>query len=335
MSTVVWFGKYKGHELRCLYAGRQRRWGWLLQNCDKWRSDLEEIERRYHVWRANHPRANTTRVREQGVILNPKGEKLGLADDGVASDNNDSYDSDGGWVVRSDEELAEESNEQYEDGDTDMDNLEDINDSGIADHRVVGTGGPVGLFELPGHSRSDREGSSDSSLSLPSVNEMLRSTPGRTFSRSEGRSIPKTRSQARNFPQSTINMSEDADSGPEMAAALSTQAAKLTPVVRRVNRVTQRQQAISPRKHLNCLPSENDSDHANAQPATKRRKAATPPRSPELTDACTDEDEPVENPKVFRRQPLRNLRKIVEDTSDEDSDCDAPGSPKIHTPEVS
>ncbi|KAI4862101.1 hypothetical protein F4820DRAFT_431580 [Hypoxylon rubiginosum] len=45
MSTTVWFGRYKGYELRVLYA-RPKVWWWLVENC-VWGPELESIEQRY------------------------------------------------------------------------------------------------------------------------------------------------------------------------------------------------------------------------------------------------------------------------------------------------
>lgn len=114
MSGVVWFGKYKGHELRVLYRA-ERRWEWLLKNCGKWRSDLKDMARRYAIWKRKQPPRQYPRRRAPYEIVNRKGECLGPRDDCVASDTSDAYESDDGFVVFDGDELSDE--EASDDGD--------------------------------------------------------------------------------------------------------------------------------------------------------------------------------------------------------------------------
>ena len=97
MSAVVWFGKYKGHELRVLYRA-ERRWEWLLKTCGKWRSDLKDMARRYAIWKRKQPPRQYPRRRAPYEMVNRKGECLGPRDDRVASDASDAYESDDGFV---------------------------------------------------------------------------------------------------------------------------------------------------------------------------------------------------------------------------------------------
>lgn len=60
------------------------------------------------MWKAKHPRA-APRNRAAPEYVNRRGERLGLQDDRLASDADEDYDSDGGFVVRTDEEDDERS----------------------------------------------------------------------------------------------------------------------------------------------------------------------------------------------------------------------------------
>ncbi|KAI1878989.1 hypothetical protein JX265_003166 [Neoarthrinium moseri] len=119
LSTIVWFGEYKGHEIRKLPRGR---WRWLLNNCDKWRRSLQDILRRH------------------SALLDPVGKRLGPQDDGIASDNDESYNSDGGFVVKTDEEDEEDddctidnslSDETKDDLELDNDHKPEPEESGL------------------------------------------------------------------------------------------------------------------------------------------------------------------------------------------------------------
>jgi hypothetical protein len=80
MSTIIWFGKFKGHEMRQHYNASQR-WAWLKGNEIVWQPDLEEIEARYEKWLGSRvPRAAPS-SRTAPNIVNPKGKALGTWDD--------------------------------------------------------------------------------------------------------------------------------------------------------------------------------------------------------------------------------------------------------------
>ena len=101
MATEIWFGKFKGHEMRVLYQASWK-WRWLLKNCERWRDDLEDIERRYLIWKSRQaPRRQLGPAAQRAApnIVHPVGERLDCRDDGAASDAGESYISDDGFVV--------------------------------------------------------------------------------------------------------------------------------------------------------------------------------------------------------------------------------------------
>ncbi|KAI1138853.1 hypothetical protein F5Y05DRAFT_352633 [Hypoxylon sp. FL0543] len=159
MSTKVWFGKYKGHELRVLYT-RPRRWTWLLKNCTHWAPALKNIRDRYLVYKRKHPRRRPV-SRAKPLILNPTGLSLGPRDDGLASDADESYDSDDGFVVRSDEEIEEEEGEESDHDDLFSDDEEQEEET----------------IRIP--SSPEVVNVDDSDDSLPSVNEIVQSSPAK------------------------------------------------------------------------------------------------------------------------------------------------------------
>lgn len=207
MSAIIWFGKYKGHELRVLHRAA-RRWRWLLKNCGKWRSDLKDIARRYAIWKRKQPPRKYSRRRAPYEIVNRRGECLGPRDDRVASDVSDTYDSDDGFVVPDDDELSDE--EASDDGDLGYDSdalredidyddnsfvgldhlFDDLADEGSSRSRRTQLLSPARESHGPSGQDSDDDisfqckgkvtrefytcSSSDSDSSLPSLDELLR-----------------------------------------------------------------------------------------------------------------------------------------------------------------
>ena len=103
--------------MRVLYNA-PRKWRWLLKNCELWRDDLKDIERRYNIWmswQAPRRQLGSAAQRTAPNIINPVGQRLDRRDDAVASDAGESYITDGGFVVR---------DSQY-DGDDDYEDDED------------------------------------------------------------------------------------------------------------------------------------------------------------------------------------------------------------------
>ncbi|KAI0133034.1 hypothetical protein F4776DRAFT_137323 [Hypoxylon sp. NC0597] len=173
LSTIVWFGKYKGHELRVLYT-RPRRWSWLIRNCTHWAPALKSIAERYRAYKQKHPRKPPI-SRGRPIIANPTGESLGPMDDRLASDNDESYDSDDGFVARSDEEIEEDEGNQ-----SDLDDLL-TSDEEEQDEETVCI--PPRQFV-----QVDADNSDDS---LPSLNEIVQSSPAkRTPNKSKHGSEP-------------------------------------------------------------------------------------------------------------------------------------------------
>jgi hypothetical protein len=101
-SILLWFGEYKGHEIRKVYnpcaRGGGRRW---YMNNTVWGYLLTQIEQDYLEWLDTHRRESGSH-RAAPVILNPVGEALGPWDDGVASEDESSDDMDN-FIATSDE----------------------------------------------------------------------------------------------------------------------------------------------------------------------------------------------------------------------------------------
>lgn len=154
MSTICWFGKmHKGREMRQVY---QDQWIWNKQLEGPHGDDLKEILERWQRWKARHPRARPVN-RAPPVIVNPKGQRLGRRDDGVASDNDEDYTSDDGFVVRSDED---------EEGETESGSERNTSEDDLVDGRE----GEDGVDELPDvvHGSTESEDEvNPGSLTLP------------------------------------------------------------------------------------------------------------------------------------------------------------------------
>ena len=117
-SILLWFGEYKGHEIRKVYnpsaKGGGRRWAWYLNNT-VWAPLLRQIEQDYLEWLDMHRRESGTH-RAAPVILNPVGEALGPWDDGVASEDESSDDMDS-FIATSDEgEISDWGTEELDSG---------------------------------------------------------------------------------------------------------------------------------------------------------------------------------------------------------------------------
>ncbi|KAI0885139.1 uncharacterized protein GGS22DRAFT_139460 [Annulohypoxylon maeteangense] len=166
LSTEVWFGQHRGHELRVLYAA-PRKWNWLVKNT-VWGPELVGIEKRFIAWRARHPKKQPA-SRARPVILNPVGRRLGPADDRVASDNDESYDSDDGFVVSDNEMDDSDWDEDEWKDDEDSEDVEYFTDGEVSNDETA-TLQDEEMAEAP----SDRDFDSDSSISLPSVAEIAR-----------------------------------------------------------------------------------------------------------------------------------------------------------------
>lgn len=108
MSTIIWFGKYKGHEIRQHYNA-SRRWEWFAANDIVWKPDLEEIEARYEKWLEKRPARKTQTSRSAPNIINPRGKLLGRwDDDDDPPPTNESYERDS-FCVSEDEERLDDN----------------------------------------------------------------------------------------------------------------------------------------------------------------------------------------------------------------------------------
>lgn len=134
LSATIWFGKYKGHELRILYT-RPRRWDWLIKNCGKWRRALLDMVRRYKIWREIHGpdwlmRRRQPRQSTQGIIvINKVGRSLGPWDEKPLSDVDEDYDSDDGFVV-ADTETDTDADQDQDQSSTEDSVFEQMSDGG-------------------------------------------------------------------------------------------------------------------------------------------------------------------------------------------------------------
>ncbi|KAI1870008.1 uncharacterized protein JN550_005598 [Neoarthrinium moseri] len=151
-ETVMWFGKHEGSRLRDLDEG----YCWALVEYSyqhphslNWRRSLQDILRRHSACkyvacrrRSTRPQSSSRRTR---IVLNPVGKRLGRQDDGIASDNDESYDSDDGFVVKTDEENEEDddctidnslSDETEDDLELDNDHKPEPEESGLGNGPV-------------------------------------------------------------------------------------------------------------------------------------------------------------------------------------------------------
>ncbi|CAG8949791.1 hypothetical protein HYFRA_00004114 [Hymenoscyphus fraxineus] len=100
MSYKIWFGEYRGHEMRKIYGSK--RWEYLLRSDSDIKKMLLWIEDRWFEWKEAHPERRVGTERAQHVIMNPVGEKLGPWTDRDFEQDED-YDSDDGFVVKDDD----------------------------------------------------------------------------------------------------------------------------------------------------------------------------------------------------------------------------------------
>ncbi|KAI1215039.1 uncharacterized protein F4807DRAFT_18510 [Annulohypoxylon truncatum] len=167
LSTKVWFGQHRGHELRVIYNS-PRRWNWLVHNT-VWGPELAGIEERYLSWKARQQPRRRPVARARPVIENPVGSRLGPADDRVASDNDEPYDSDGGFVV---------SDDEMEDSDWDEDEWKDDEDDEDVEYFMDGEESDTETATLHDEEMAEapsiHDVDSDSTGSLPSLDEIVR-----------------------------------------------------------------------------------------------------------------------------------------------------------------
>lgn len=157
-----------------------------MRNCDFWSPELKSIEQRYRAWELAHPRRH--RARASRVVLNRVGMRLGPGDDRPASDNDEDYDSDGGFVVADDEveqEMEEDSSGWEEESQTEFEDEQVDEDVEVADDPTV---------RAVAHPEAE-----DSDASLPSISEVFRAAVAKKAQR-EAERASKPPSQGRSRP---------------------------------------------------------------------------------------------------------------------------------------
>jgi hypothetical protein len=157
-SILLWFGEYKGHEIRKVYnpsaKGGGRRWAWYLKNT-VWAPLLRQIEQDYLEWLDMHRREPGSH-RAAPVILNPVGEALGPWDDGVASEDESSDDMDSFIATTDEGEISDRETEEFDSGSE--------HDTGTAEG---------GSPNAQRGSLGDRDQEGSSSPSFPDVHELV------------------------------------------------------------------------------------------------------------------------------------------------------------------
>lgn len=310
LSTKVWFGKHQGHEIRVLYNA-PRRWRWLVRNT-VWGPELASIEQRFTAWRAKHPRRNPA-PRARPVILNPVGEKLGLYDDRAASDNDEPYNTDGGFIV-SDGEM-EDSDWDEEDEDVDFTDREKSDDetTTLQDEDEEQT---EQQHEEIARTPSIRGVDSDSDDSLPSVAEIVR--------RSATKKTPQLKQRFQPYPNSTPSrttrqryiVSSDDDDTPMFTPFISTGKIKKTGGLLRsegshkgvpgrlaARRANQEGTPSRPSKNSQStvIVLSSDSETGQQPPTSRKNRGHKPPSQNANTAPIDSDDEPLV-PKLLREK---------------------------------
>ncbi|KAI1462301.1 hypothetical protein F4805DRAFT_410111 [Annulohypoxylon moriforme] len=326
LSTKVWFGQHRGHELRTLYNA-PRRWNWLVQNT-VWGPELRGIQKRWLAWKAKHPRRPPV-SRARPVIQNPVGSRLGPRDDGVASDIDEPYDTDDGFIV-SDGDMGESDLDWDEDewlddeDDEDVEYFTDGEKSGddtatLEDEEMIRTPSNHG-----GHGGHDgHDGDSDSSVSLPSVAEIVRrsATKNQSSPRLKKRYEPyakstpiRSRATRGRYAISSDDDDEDDDDMPIFTPSKSTGMF---------------------RKTRDFLTESDKTPKADtARVAARRMNHDSPSRAPKNSQSTVivlssdSETEQRKSPPSSRKKGSRNLPTSIVNVASVDSD-DEPLVPKL------
>jgi hypothetical protein len=249
-SILLWFGEYKGHEIRKVYnpsaKGGGRRWAWYLNNT-VWAPLLRQIEQDYLEWLDMHRRESGTH-RAAPVILNPVGEALGPWDDGVASEDESSDDMDS-FIATSDEgEISDWETEEFNSGSE--------HDTGTAEG-----GSPNAQRGSLGD--TDQEG--PSSPSFPDVHELI----GRATARS--RLVPSTPHQDLARPSLDKPVSLDQEDDSDDIALVPSSTSQRTPK-------HQASTGVAPYSPAS-LDRDEDSDDEPLMPSNASRRKAREHRS--------------------------------------------------------
>jgi hypothetical protein len=241
-SILLWFGDYKGHEIRKVYnpsaRGGGRRWTWYMKNI-VWAPLLRQIEQDYLEWLDTHRRVSGSH-KEVGVILNPVGEALGPWDDGVASEDESSDDM-GSFIAISDEgEISDCGADEFDSGTE--------HDTGIAE------GSPDS--QRGSHGDTDQEGSSSSSF--PDAHDLI----NRAMARSRLVTLTSHRNLAGPKQDRPISLDQEDDSDDMPLVPMST------------SQRSPKQQASTGLVPHNpaSLDCEEDSDDEPLKPSSTSRK---------------------------------------------------------------
>ncbi|KUJ08036.1 uncharacterized protein LY89DRAFT_725369 [Mollisia scopiformis] len=115
LSTIIHWGKWKGHEFRVIYQSTYR-WNWYMSHCPKYKPLLLEMLQQYRLWKASRPKRKLKEKRIVGLHSNPVGE----------------YESDGGFVVMDESSKGDET-EQDDEGQSQKDDEAQDGDSSGGD----------------------------------------------------------------------------------------------------------------------------------------------------------------------------------------------------------
>lgn len=381
LSTKIWFGKYKGCEIRRFYMV-SRSWNWLLCHCRDWREDwhddLIDIQRRYVAWKAKQPRnfykvpARAPReavgtvlvrsgLRDDGVtyapqprrevvvnpageeldlqdeviyarrrgrgpdraprvIVNPVGERLDWRDDRVASDADESYDSDDSFVVPDDYVSTEAENSDRDtedplesgdkgDGLTLDELLEDLREEKFAaDQNYLEIRQDLSLRQSrdnplaediddpdKGESHSHSEDTDDSLQSLGDIFKTPAKTPVTPKSSPSKRRLV-TRSQAKRPSPPSINDGSD------------TEVEEITEPVSKRNTAPSQSPLKRRRRPIVPIVSSSDSDTPLISPSKKRRAQQRRQQRSSPTSPSVDIDSDSSSDDMPIISPLKNRR---------------------------
>ena len=274
-----------------------------------------DIQRRYKVWKSKQPPKQRGAPRAQREVVNPVGEKLGLSDDGVASDADEDYDSDDGFIVPDDDESTDAEDPGYdtedllksedEDNGTSLDDLfkdleEDNAAADLEDRHSASSLSPRqsrdnanardkddDLISL-GAGKKGRECrglSEDTESSISSLHDLFR--PPAAPKPGSGKHRLLTRSQAKKRHQASTPDSSDTELEAPPAKRNTT---PLSPHKRRRSYMV-----------ISSSDSASDSDTPLISPSKKRRQVHR--RKPSsIDDGGSSDDKPLTSPHKNRRQ---------------------------------
>ncbi|KAF7939375.1 uncharacterized protein EAE97_007455 [Botrytis byssoidea] len=174
-SIPIWFGEDKGREFRKIYDSQPRQWRKRLKIC-RWAPILKAIAREYEECKLSRPPRKQAASRNKPVIVNPVGERLGPADDGVASDD-ESYISDGGFVVQDEDESSDADESSDEDETRELDYDEEFEETEEVDESTTTVDCEVNKNTSPDLDSSESDTSEEVLPGTPSVSRSSKRKP--------------------------------------------------------------------------------------------------------------------------------------------------------------